>query len=39
LQMQYPLVVEAGRIRSGYFNLCPVTDSTNYRAYVLVMNP
>jgi len=37
LQRQYPLVVEGGRIRSGYFNLCPVTDSTNYQAYVLVL--
>ena len=38
LQSLYPLVIEGGRIRSGYLSLCPVTDSTNYRAYVLIMN-
>ena len=35
MQKQYPLVIENGRIRSGYLSLCPVTDATNYRAYVV----
>jgi hypothetical protein len=35
-QNQYPLIIEEGHIRSGYFNLCPVTDETNYHAYVVV---
>jgi hypothetical protein len=36
LQLEHPLVVENGRIRSGYFSLCPVTEKTNYHAYLLV---
>ncbi|MCL1934266.1 MAG: hypothetical protein FWF53_10710 [Candidatus Azobacteroides sp.] len=35
LQKQYPLIIEDGRIRSGYFSLCPITDSTNYHAYIV----
>jgi len=35
-QKEYPPVIENGRIRSGCFNLCPVTDSTNYHAYMMV---
>jgi len=38
LQKQYPLIVENGRIRKGYFSLCPVTGLTNYQAYVRVDN-
>ena len=34
LQKQFPPVIENGRIRNGYFNLCPVTDATNYHAYI-----
>lgn len=36
LQKKYPLRLENGKIRSGYFSLCPVTDETNYRASVLL---
>jgi len=36
LQKQYPLIIENERIRSGYFSLCPIRDSTNYQAYVLI---
>ena len=35
LQIQYPLVIEDGRIRSGYLNLCPIMDTTNYQAYII----
>ena len=35
LKMQSPLHVENKRIRSGYLNLCPVTDSTNYHSYII----
>jgi len=37
LQKQYPLIIENGHIRSGYFSLCPVTDEANYHAYVVVV--
>jgi len=36
LQKQYPLIIENGRIRSGYFSLCPITNRTNYHAYCMV---
>lgn len=36
MKREYPLVMEGGRIRSGYFALCPVTKNTVYRAYILV---
>ena len=36
LQKQYPLIIENGRLRSGYFSLCPVTEATNYQAYVVM---
>jgi hypothetical protein len=36
LQKQYPLQSENGRICSGYLSLCPVTEITNYLAYILV---
>ncbi|MDR1454830.1 MAG: hypothetical protein LBJ01_04185 [Tannerella sp.] len=37
LQMErlYPLQLENGKIKSGYFSLCPVTPETRYRAYIL----
>jgi len=38
LQNQYPLIIENGRIRRGYFNLCPVTNETNYHAFVVVLS-
>jgi len=34
LQKEYPMVAKNERIRSGYLSLCPVTDATNYHAYV-----
>lgn len=30
----FPLVIENGKIKSGYFNLTPVTEDTNYAAWV-----
>jgi hypothetical protein len=36
LQEQYPLVFENGLIRSGYRNLCPVTETSNYHAYIIM---
>jgi len=36
MQMQHPLIIEDRRIRSGYLSLCPVTDETNYWAYIRV---
>ena len=38
LQKQYPLIIEDRRIRSGYFSLCPATNSTNYQAFILIEN-
>jgi hypothetical protein len=38
LQKQYPLVIENERIRSGYLSLCPITNATNYQAYVVIVN-
>jgi len=38
LQKQYPLAIENRRIRSGYLSLCPVTESTNYQGYIIIMN-
>ncbi|RRD74822.1 hypothetical protein [Tannerella forsythia] len=35
-RQQYPLQLADGRIRSGYFSLCPVTAETTYRAGVLI---
>jgi hypothetical protein len=36
LQKQYPLQIKNNRICSGYLNLCPVTETTNYLAYILL---
>jgi len=36
LRMQYPLIIKNGRIRSGYLNLCPITEETNYWAYIQI---
>ena len=36
LQKQYPLQTEKDRICSGYLNLCPVTETANYLAYIVV---
>lgn len=36
LQKAHPLVVEGGRLRSGYFSLTPVLEDTHYQAYGIV---
>jgi hypothetical protein len=36
MQKKYPLQISGNRICSGYKNLCPVTETTNYRAYFVV---
>lgn len=36
LQAACPLEFREGRIAKGYLSLCPVTEETNYRAYLLV---
>lgn len=36
LQKEYPLVIQDQRIWQGYLSLCPVTEQTNYRAYLIV---
>lgn len=36
LQKQYPLQTENDRICSGYLNLCPVRETSNYLAYILL---
>ena len=39
-QKQYPLITDKRNlIRSGYLNLCPVTETTNFHAYILVERP
>jgi len=32
---QYPAQFENGKLKSGYFSLCPVSPKTKYRAYIL----
>lgn len=36
MQKSYPLIVEDGKVKSGYMSLCPIEASTKYRAYILV---
>lgn len=36
LCQQYPLQVEGGKVKSGYFSLTPVDEHTAYQAYVIV---
>jgi len=38
LQKQYPLIIENGRIRSGYLRLCPITNQTNYQSFIIIRN-
>jgi hypothetical protein len=38
LQKQYPLIMEKGSLSNGYLSLCPVTDSTNYFAYIVIQS-
>lgn len=33
----HPLKSEAGKVRQGYLSLCPVTEETHYRAYLLII--
>jgi len=39
MTQKHPLVLENKRIKSGYFSLCPVTEKTKYRAYLLINSP
>lgn len=36
MQLQYPSIIESGRIKSGYLALTPVDDKTSYAAYVSI---
>lgn len=36
LKIQYPAKFEDGKMRSGYFSLCPVNQETKYLAYLLL---
>lgn len=36
MQTTHPAVIENHRIRKGYLSLCPVTEETRYRAYILL---
>ncbi|MDR3341043.1 MAG: hypothetical protein LBT25_13335 [Candidatus Symbiothrix sp.] len=38
LQKQYPLQIESNRICSGYLNLCPVNEQTNYQVKLITKN-
>lgn len=33
---QYPLVIENGKVKSGYLSLTPVDESTAYQAYIIM---
>ncbi|MDR2042216.1 MAG: hypothetical protein LBP98_07875 [Tannerella sp.] len=35
MEKTYPLQLKDGKIKSGYFSLCPVTPETHYRACIL----
>ncbi len=36
LSEEHPLKIQEGHIQSGYLSLCPVTQTTRYRAYLLI---
>lgn len=36
MSKKYPLICTKGRIKSGYFSLCPISEKTKYRAYILI---
>ncbi|MDL2277756.1 hypothetical protein LJC57_04110 [Parabacteroides sp. OttesenSCG-928-G07] len=36
MKNKYPLLLDNGRISKGYISLCPVTEDTRYRAYILI---
>ena len=33
---EFPLILEEGKIKSGYLSLCPVNKNTKYSAYILI---
>lgn len=35
-QRLHPIIMEGGKLQSGYLNLCPITDQTHYWAYIIV---
>ncbi len=36
LRLQHPLLIEEGRIKSGYLSLTPIGQQTAYQAYILI---
>jgi hypothetical protein len=36
MKSKYPLLLDNGRISKGYISLCPVTEDTRYRAYIII---
>jgi len=36
MQKQHPLFMNCNRIENGYLSLCPINETTNFRAYILV---
>lgn len=36
LKIQYPLLIENNRIKSGYISLCPISESTKFIAYMII---
>lgn len=36
MEDRFPLVIANGRVKSGYLSLCPISDDTKYRAYILI---
>lgn len=39
MQLQYPLYIEHGRVKSGYLSLTPVDEATAYQAFIVVEQP
>ena len=35
-QKLHPIIMEGGKLQSGYLNLCPITEQTHYWAYIIV---
>ena len=36
MQKEFPLLIENKRIKTGFFNLTPISEETNYVAWVLI---
>lgn len=36
MQQQYPVEYQKGKISNGYLSLCPMSESSKYRAYILI---